>query len=281
MCTSIKELLVEGRTRLAAVGFDLSLREANLFLAHVLGWSEAELLARTDRRPISAEIEQYRQMLGRRLIGEPVAYILGEKEFYGRGLKVDDRVLIPRPETEHLVEHILKLELPDPLTILDIGTGSGCLAVALALELPQARVIATDISVAALAVASDNFRRHGIESSVSALATDLAGSVDLSRIDLVVSNPPYVALEAVSELSPEIVEHEPGQALFAGAKGDIVIRRLLDELSELRAGAWLVIEIGYDQRELILSLASSSRYRTVSVEPDYSGKPRIALLQLA
>jgi release factor glutamine methyltransferase len=281
MCISIEELLVEGRTKLAAVGFDLSLREANLFLAHVLGWSEAELLARTDCHPIRAQIEEYRQMLGRRSIGEPVAYILGEKEFYGRILDVDDRVLIPRPETEHLVEHILKLELPNPPTILDIGTGSGCLAVALAIELPQARVIATDISVAALVVASNNFRRHGIVPNVSAVATDLAGSVDLNRIDLVVSNPPYVALEAISELSPEIVEHEPSRALFAGAKGDIVIRRLLDELSELRAGAWLVIEIGYDQKELILSLASSSRYRTVSVEPDYSGKPRIALLQLA
>jgi release factor glutamine methyltransferase len=266
---------------LTTVPFDLSLREANLFLSHVLGWWESELLARTDRHPTSVQIEQYRQMLDRRLIGEPVAYILGEKEFYGRVLKVDDRVLIPRPETEHLIEHILRLDLPDPPSILDIGTGSGCLALSLAIELPQARIVATDISVAALAVASDNLRRHEIVSRVSAVATDLAAGVDLSRIDLVVSNPPYVALEAASELSPEIVEHEPKGAVFGGPRGDIMIRRIFDELSELRAGAWMVIEIGYDQRELILDLSSGPRYRTVAVEQDYAGKPRVALIQLA
>ncbi len=279
MHDSIEALIVEGREKLAEVAFEISLREANLLLAHVMGWSEAELMARTDRCPATDQSKRFRELIRRRSTGEPVAYIVGEKEFFGRPFKVDRRVLIPRPETEHLVEAVLELELPVSLTILDIGTGSGCLAISLALERLQTKIIATDISPGALAVASENMRRHGVESRVFPVASDLAGAIDLKQVDLVVSNPPYVARNASSDLSPEILDHEPARALFAGAKGDVLIRRLTEELGELRSGVWIAIEIGYDQEELIWGLGSGGLFQTSQILQDYSGRPRVALLQ--
>ena len=279
MQESIEALIVEGREKLAGVAFDISLREASLLLAHVMGWSEAELIARTDQCPAADQTELFREWIRRRVAGEPVAYILGEKEFLGRSFKVDNRVLIPRPETEHLVEAVLELDLPDCLTILDIGTGSGCLSISLAVEMPRARIISTDISPGALAVASENARRHRVESRVSPVAADLASAIDLKQVDLVVSNPPYVARDASSELSSEILEYEPARALFAGAKGELVVRRLVDELEELRSGVWLAIEIGYDQKGLILELGSGEVFQLSSIMQDYSGKPRVALLR--
>jgi release factor glutamine methyltransferase len=279
MHESVETLIVEGRKKLGQVIFDISLREANLLLAYVMGWSEAELMARTNQCPAADRIEQFRELIKRRAAGEPVAYIVGEKEFFGRSFKVDDRVLIPRPETEHLVEAVLGLDLPDRLTILDIGTGSGCLAVSLALEIPRARILATDISPGALAVASENSRRHRVDSRISAVASDLAGAIDLKQVDLVVSNPPYVAREVSCDLSPEILNYEPHHALFAGSEGDLVIRRLFAELRELSSGVWLAIEIGYDQEELILQLGSGGVFQTSSIVHDYSDNPRVALLR--
>lgn len=281
MPPSLHELILEGRKRLHDTPFAHAPREANLLLAHIMGWTEVELLARDDRSPTEAQLQSYREAITRRASGEPIAYILGQKEFYGRTFRVDNRVLIPRPETEHLVEEVLKLELEDQPTILDIGTGSGCLAVTLALELADSRVIATDLSPAPLAVAAGNARLHRVDSRIAFVAADLTSGLDLQTIDLVVSNPPYIATDAASGLSPEILDFEPHAALFAGPGGVDLIRRLLDQLRHLRPDVWIALEIGFDQEARLHELASNPSYRSVAVSPDYAGRPRIARLQRA
>jgi UDP-N-acetylglucosamine 1-carboxyvinyltransferase len=197
----------------------------------VLGLSEAQVLAR-GRQPAGATAQRlFLALLERRLGGEPVAYLLGEREFYGRSFAVDRRVLVPRPETEHLVEAALAARLPRSPRILDLGTGSGCLAVTLALELPAARLVATDLSPGALAVAAANVRRWGVEGRVGLAAADLFAGLDLAAFDLVVSNPPYIDRREAPTLSPEVVDFEPaagalrGGARRGGARRDLRRRR--------------------------------------------------------
>lgn len=227
----------------------------------------------------SAVAERFRRLLERRLTGEPIAYILGVKEFYGRRFEVDRRVLIPRPETEHVVEAALDLPLPASPTLLDIGTGSGCLACTLGLELPGSRVVATDLSVGALAVALRNRRCHGLTRRLHLLAGDVATPLDLHAFDLVVSNPPYVGRRESATLSPEILDFEPDCALFAGPTGETIYRRLFLELSGLRSGVWLLLEIGAEQQDLMVRLSADSPLELIDVRRDYAAHPRIALLR--
>ncbi|HVR07812.1 MAG TPA: peptide chain release factor N(5)-glutamine methyltransferase, partial [Thermoanaerobaculia bacterium] len=202
------DLLREGRRRLAATAFAPP-REAALLLGAVLGLTEAQAMARDDQAVPAAAAARFEALLARRLAGEPVAYLLGGREFYGRRFAVDQRVLIPRPETEHVVEAALALALPAAPRILDVGTGSGCLAVTLALELRGATVTAADLSPGALAVAAGNARRHGVAGRVAAVASDLTVAFDLGGFDLVVSNPPYVDPADAPGLSPEVCKFEP------------------------------------------------------------------------
>jgi len=206
--STIDQLLAEARPRLAATSFGAPAREASLLLGRVLGLSEAQILAHGEREVPDEAAERFRHLLERRLTGEPTAYLFGEREFYGRSFQVDPRVLIPRPETEHLVEAALTEPLPDRPWILDVGTGSGILAVTLALESPEARVVATDVSPGALAVALANARHLGVRDRVFPVGADLARGLDLGRFDLVVSNPPYIDWSDAPTLSP-------GAILFA------------------------------------------------------------------
>lgn len=279
MKTIISEVLAEARRRLARAPFDPDTREASLLLGSILGWSEAQVLARQDEDLGEATAYRYELTLNRRLTGEPVAYILGVKEFYGRPFRVDSRVLIPRPETEHVVEKALDLPLPSWPSILDLGTGSGCLGCTLALELPASQVVAADLSVGALAVARENVRKHGLTERLRLVASDLAASLDLTRFNLVISNPPYVGEAETGSLSAEILEFEPTGALFAGDTGDAVYRRLFTELRDLRPGSWLVLEIGSGQEDLMHHLAADSVLELQEVWPDYAGHPRVAVLR--
>jgi release factor glutamine methyltransferase len=278
--TSIGDLLQAARRRLARAPFAPSTREAALLLGHVLGLTEAAVLAR-DRDEVDAGARRrFAELLERRLAGEPVAYLLGEREFYGRPFTVDRRVLIPRPETEHLIESALALELPAAPRILDVGAGSGAIAVTLALEVPGARVTATDTSLGALRVAAANAARHGVRDRVATVASDLAAALFLEPFDLVVSNPPYVDPAEREKLSPEVVEFEPGAALFAPDRGRSVIARLLQAASALRPGTHVVIEIGYDQAEWLRSAVTGRRELVVrDVVRDYGGIPRTAVLE--
>jgi release factor glutamine methyltransferase len=281
---TVRELLDQAKTALRAAPFHPAPREAHLLLGHVLGLSEARLLSHDERRLAGAEEEAFRALLARRLTGEPVAYLLGEREFFGRPFAVDPRVLIPRPETEHLVEAVLALPLSARARVLDVGVGSGAIAVTLALERPRWRLAATDVALGALAVARANTRRLGAR--VGLLGADLAGGVDLATIDLLVSNPPYIAPEEAEGLSPEVTRFEPAGALFAGPEGRTVEGRgagtvgaLLRRAEDLRSGAWVALEIGHRQMPAARRLAATGPWVLEREVTDYSGFDRVAVLR--
>jgi release factor glutamine methyltransferase len=278
MVATVEHLLAEARRRLAAAPFAPPAREAGLLLAHTLGLSEAQVLARADEGVPAAETARFVSLLERRLQGEPFAYLTGEREFHGRAFQVDRRVLIPRPETEHLVEAALRLPLPPSPRILDIGTGSGCLAITLAAELPAASVVASDSSLTALAVARANARRHRVAPRVRLVAADLDTPLRLRDFDLVLSNPPYIAPEESAALSIEILDFEPHGALFA-AGGDSVLRRLMGAAAALRPGAWMALEIGRGQLPDLERQARSLPLRIAEVRPDLAGVPRVLVLE--
>ncbi|MFL6197366.1 MAG: peptide chain release factor N(5)-glutamine methyltransferase [Thermoanaerobaculia bacterium] len=279
---TLDHLLAEARPRLAATPFGAPTREAALLLGRVLGLSEAQILAHGEREVPDEAAERFLHLLERRLTGEPTAYLFGEREFYGRPFQVDPRVLIPRPETEHLVEaalDTLKTPLPERPWILDVGTGSGILAVTLALEIPSSRVVATDLSPGALAVASGNARRLGVRDRVCFLGADLAGGLDLARFDLVVSNPPYIDRGDAPALSPEVYNFEPHVALFGPGTGDSLYARMFLETDGLRPGVRLLVEIGQGQLDAIHRHAGEAGLQVSDVRLDYAGIPRIVTLE--
>jgi release factor glutamine methyltransferase len=211
-----------------------------------------------------------------------MAYVLGRCEFWGLTFEVTPEVLVPRPETEILVEQALQrldvtTEGSAGRTIVDVGTGSGCIAVSLAVERPRARVVATDLSPAALAVARRNAVRHGVEERVSLIQADLVGDV-IRSADAIVSNPPYVPLRDRSALPPEVRDHEPARALYGGEDGLDVIRRLVAVAADrLAPGGWLLLEFGYGQDAAVRALMAASPFWTdVTVTPDLQGIPRVA-----
>jgi release factor glutamine methyltransferase len=272
---SIRQALEQARRELRKTSFNASPREASLLLGHLLGANEASVLGRSEE-PLEGALDQaFDELMQRRLGGEPVAYLLGEKEFYGRSFKVDPRVLVPRPETEHLVEAALSLSLPAAPRILDIGTGSGCIALTLALERPDARLVAADVSPGALALAAWNRRQLGLEQRVDLLAMDVGGAARLNAFDLVVSNPPYIDPIDAGSLSPEITDFEPASALFAERDGTSIARRLLAELTCLRPGGQLLMEIGAGQLQTLLAAGRESGLDWVATTDDYAGIPRV------
>ena len=276
---TIGQLLAEARPLLAATPFGASTREARLLLGHVLDLSEGRVLAREEMAvPPEAE-RRFRDLLARRLAGEPVSYLTGEREFWGRPFHVDSRVLIPRPETEHLVEVALSLRLPEAPWILDVGTGSGILAITLALEIPSARMVAVDLSPGALTVAAGNARRLGAADRISFLGADLTAALDLRRFDLVVSNPPYVDRSEIPEISPEVLDFEPHLALFPPGAGDATLARLFSECTGLRSGIPLAVEIGRGQLDAVRRHAAASGLDIAEVREDYAGIPRTVLLR--
>lgn len=280
MPRSIREILDEAKRRLRAADFEAPPREAHLLLGHVLGRSEVELRAH-DEAPVEADAQAaFEGLLNRRLRGEPIAYLVGRREFYGRFFQVDDRVLIPRPETEHLIAAVLELDLPPRPRILDLGTGSGCIAVTLALELPGARVLAADRSLGALAVAAVNNRALTGE-SLRGVCDDWLGAVDPATLDLVVTNPPYIAREAAGELSPEIRHFEPDLALFGADDGLGHYRALYEALDGLRSGVPVVSEIGLGQADEVVALAAARGFAHLRTVDDYAGIARIVVVNRA
>lgn len=298
MAPSIRDLLSEAKALLASSSHAPSPREAHHLLGHVLGLSEARLIAR-DREPVPPEPEcRFRDLLARRLQGEPVAYLTGEREFYGRSFRVDRRVLVPRPETEHLVEAALavarEIELPETARVLDVGVGSGAIAVTLALERPGWRVVGTDLSPGALALARENADRLGAgrEADLGAsgcrfVACDLTSALRLGDFDLLVSNPPYVPSEEAATLSAEVRDYEPGGALFspgeetpAGpAPGTGIASRLLGQAGTLPNRSAVILEIGHGQLDAVRGIARRRGWRVARAIPDYAGIPRIVVLR--
>lgn len=276
----IGDLLREAREILALGRAETTPREALTLLGHVLGLDAAQIIARDDQRVASADAQRFQRLVNRRMQGEPVAYLIGRREFYGRDFAVDERVLIPRPETEHLVEAALDLELPGAPRILDIGTGSGAIAVTLACELQQSEILATDIDLGALCVARANARAHEVEHRVRFACADLENGAALDQVDLLVSNPPYVATGVDSEISFEVHDFEPHKALFAPGRGRGLIRRLLSAAEALRPGVAMVLEIGWDQGDWLRSQVEQSRHLDLlELIRDYGGHERTAVLR--
>jgi release factor glutamine methyltransferase len=252
-------------------------RDAQVLLLRVLERDGAWLLAHPEVKLSEEQAGQYDDWIARRLRNEPVQYILGEQEFYGLMLRVTPDVLIPRPETEHLVEAVLERVPKDAaVRICDVGTGSGAIAVALAHELPRAQVMALDISAAALQVAKENAERHGVAGRVRFVESDLLNGVKGETFDLVVSNPPYVADSEVLEAQVRL--YEPSEALFAGPTGLEVYRKLIPQArEELVCGGWLLMEIGQGQRDAVAGLLAD--WDGVNFVDDLQGIPRVAIAQ--
>lgn len=279
----IGELVQSGRTELAQASFKPVPREAHLLLGHVLGLSEAALLARWDENVDESQAEDFRSLLRRRLRGEPVAYLLGEREFYGRKFYVDSRVLIPRPETEHLIEAALEIMADrsghPTARVLDLGTGSGCIAITLALEVLRTDLTAVDLSADALDVARLNATRFNVLDRVRFMQGDLAMALRLDSFDLIVCNPPYIGREEAPTLSPEVREFEPEGALFSTDGIGSMARRLLTELDGLDSGAYLVFEIGHLEEALLEELFNRTAFRHLRTLHDYQGIARTVVAQ--
>lgn len=271
----VNNILAEARDRLAKMASGR--RDAELLLMRAMGVDRAWLLTHGDAEPSPEHIAKFENWVVRRAKNEPVQYIVGETEFYGLALRVTPDVLIPRPETEHLVEAVLdRVGRDGGPRICDVGTGSGAIAIAMAKELPRAEVTAVDISPAALAVARENAERHGVAERIRLVESDLLKALRGEKFDVVVSNPPYVADGAV--LEAQVGEYEPHAALFAGPTGMEVYRRLIPEAWEaLASGGWLVMEMGQGQRAAVAELLRG--WDQVSFQDDLQGIARVAIAQ--
>lgn len=271
----VRELIQRSASWLAGKGFDSARLEAELLLAHVLQTERLRLYVESDKPLDDAEVDSFRELLKRRARGEPSAYITGGKEFYGIAFEVTPDVLIPRPETELIVDRARTLK---PARILDVGTGSGCIAVACAVRLPEAAIVATDISPAALAVAAKNANGAGVSERVEFREGDLLAPVQADeRFDLIVSNPPYVAPGAAL---PEVDLHEPHLALYAGADGLDILKRLIPAArAHLAEGGTLLVEIGEDQSEAVQALARP-HFTDVAVLADLASLPRLLVASI-
>jgi len=253
-----------------------------LLLAHVLQKRRLDLYLQFEQELDEATLARLRELVRRRAAGEPIQYVTGEAAFYGLTFAVNRDVLIPRPETELLVEAVVKRAKPDA-TILDVGTGSGCIAVTLAKQLPAARIFAVDASAAALAVARANARRHGVEKNARFLQGDLLEAFsDNVGADVIVSNPPYIARGDWATLPKEVRDFEPVPALVAGEDGLEVIRRLVKTAKRVLAASGLVaLEIGAGQRAAAERLFRDHSYGAVEVMNDLQGHERVVIAHAA
>ncbi|HLU68606.1 MAG TPA: peptide chain release factor N(5)-glutamine methyltransferase [Kofleriaceae bacterium] len=264
--------------RFGDAGIDSPRLSAQVLLAHALGCDRVQLYTQFDKPLGPDELGRYRELVKRRLAGEPVAYLVGSQEFWSLPLAVDPRVLIPRRDTEAVVEVVLESvgDRAAPLSVADIATGAGPIALALARELPAARVTATDASAAALEVARLNAERLALADRVELREGDLLAALpDTARFDVIASNPPYVRRGEIEKLAAE-VRREPRSALDGGEDGLDVIRRLVAGAGErLAAGGLLAIEHGFDQGEAVRGLMEGAGFTAVETRRDMAGQPRV------
>ena len=299
----LKAALTTAVERLEAAEIGSPRLNAETLLMFVLGVNRAYLYAHPELELNPEEQANYDQVIAQRATGMPSQYITGHQEFWGLDFVVTPAVLIPRPETEHLVETVIELAREHQqrsaarLRLVDVGTGSGCVALALANELPFAEVYATDISAEALEIATANAVRLQLDSRVKFLQRDvlrpLSNSVILSKqaspgrtasiptdvlrdLDFVVSNPPYVAYSEADKVQGSVKEFEPQSAVFAGEHGlDVITRLIAQAHAALKGGGWLAIEIGYSMRDQVLGLLDAAWWEDIRVVPDLQGIPRV------
>jgi release factor glutamine methyltransferase len=276
MPASAGEALQAARARLAAASRNPG-RDAEVLLTHVSGWDKAALLTHPERLLSAEQSALFETLVRRRAACEPMQYITGSQEFFGLLFEVSRDVLIPRPETEHVVEAALEhFGREAKVRLVDVGTGSGAIAVALAHALPRSQVTAVDLSRAALEVARRNAERHGVLERLTLLQSDLLAAINGVGFDLVVSNPPYVAEREI--LEPQVFGYEPHSALYAGPTGLEVYERLIPQACKvLKPDGWLILEIGFGQQAALQALLGG--WHAVDFVNDLQGIPRVVCAQ--
>ena len=279
MQRSIAEVLSDATEVLQNAGVPEARREAGSLLAFVIGKDRTFLIAHVEDELDNRNVEQFREAVERRAAGEPLQYITGTQDFFGREFRVTPDVLIPRPETELLVEAALEAN-KTATSICDVGTGSGCIALTLLCELQQARAVALDKSPAALEIAKFNAQKLSVAERAEFVVSDCFDSLEAREFDLIVSNPPYVSAGVLAGLQREVRDHEPLIALSPGTDGLSIIRRLLQEAPQfLKQGGHLIMEIGFDQGEAVQQLIDANVWELLEVRPDLQCIPRIVLVR--
>lgn len=281
---SVASLIAEAAEVLAGSGVPEARREAMSLVGYVTGRDRTFLIAHPENLIPASDVERLRRIVERRAGGEPLQYITGHQEFYGLDFEVTPDVLIPRPETELLVETSLELlgEVERQQIICDVGTGSGCIPIALLHERTNLRAVGLDISLSALKVARRNAERLNVLERFALAASDCFDALDKARarFTMIVSNPPYVAEGALNGLQREVRDHEPRVALTSGSDGLSVIRRLLrDSPPILERGGHLLMEIGFDQNEAVRQLIDESVWELLDIHKDLQGIPRTVALK--
>lgn len=281
MRLTIHELVQGARDRFVSAGISASLAalDAEVLARQVLGWDRARFLTDRNERATSRFVLNYEPLVARRERREPVSYILGTREFWGLELEVGPDVLIPRPETELIVEEtVAVVDRGGRPCIVDVGTGSGCIAIALAREIPGARLIATDVSAEALAVARRNAARHGVLDRITFVRTSFLDGIG-GKVDVIVSNPPYVPSVSERGLTPEVRDYEPRVAVFSGADGLEGVRSVLDSaVLRLRTDGWLIVEFGCGQDDSVAALVEQTPgLQLTKMRGDLQDIPRTAV----
>jgi release factor glutamine methyltransferase len=270
-----RDLLVRAGLQPADAAID-----AAVLARHALGWDRATLLARGREAAPESFNAPFDSLLARRAAREPVAMIMGTREFWGLEFEVTPDVLVPRPETEFIVEEAIGGFGRGPARVFDVGTGTGCLAVALSREFRAAHVVGTDISAAALTVARRNALRHNVADRVSLVRAHFLEGLGVA--DLIVSNPPYVPDTAAPALAPEVIRHEPHTALFGGHDGLGAIRQIFDTAgAHLSPAGRLILEFGYGQEPEVTALAERAGWNILRLREDPQGIPRTIVLERA
>ena len=283
---TLRQRLLDARARLTGAGVDNNeaVLDTNLLARHVLGWSRAEMLLRQDDPLPTGFEEAFNTLIERRARREPAAYIRGKQEFWSREFDVTPEVLIPRPESELIVEELINLLPVDapalPRRVADIGTGSGCIAVSVAAERPNVHVVATDISRAALDVARRNAEAAGVAARIEFVeCAYLSGAT--GPFDFILANPPYISESEYEELAPEVREYEPRMALLAGEDGLRDIRQIVDvAAARLKPGGTLFMEIGHTQGDRLAALVQAFPSLTLTrISTDLQRIPRVAVIE--
>ncbi len=281
MKLSISKAILEGAQKLSAAGVAEARRESGSLLAHAIGRDRTFIVTHADQPLEAVAVAAFQKLIERRAAGEPLQYLTGQEEFFKLDFEVTPGVLIPRPETELVVEialELLKGNL-DPF-VADIGTGSGCIAISLLHELRDAQAIATDISAAALSVARRNAERHGVTDRLTVIESDCFAKVNAGRpFSLIASNPPYIRDDEIGTLQRE-VGFEPRTALAGGPDGLDIVRRLLDEAAPFLAeDGHFVLEIGFGQSALVEQLINREIWELIEMRPDLQGIARTVVLR--
>ena len=278
---TIAQALADAEAALSNADIPEPRREANSLLQFAIARDRAFVVAHPEYELSEQEFSVFNDAVARRAAREPFQHIVGKQEFYGLDFLVTLDVLIPRPETEILVERAIELIGEREARFLDIGVGSGCISVALLKNCPNVTGFAVDVSEAAIEIAQRNATLHGVKEQLTICVSDVFDNVPSRPFDVIVSNPPYIPLADIETLQPEVREHEPNQALTDGSDGLAIIRRIVaGAVDYLVPGGYLLIEIGFGQHENVRLLFPKDLWQTVDIIPDLQGIPRIVVAQM-